>query len=67
MPMPRLCGGTLLIGRPFRKISPWVAGSKPASIIKVVVLPEPDGPSIVTNSPLAISRLRFLTTSVSPS
>jgi hypothetical protein len=67
MPMPRLCGGTLLIGRPLRKISPWVAGSKPASIIRQVVLPDPDGPSMVTNSPLAMSSFRFFTTSVSPS
>ena len=47
MPMPRLCGGTLLIGRPARNTSPWVAASKPVNIIKLVVLPEPDGPSIV--------------------
>ena len=26
MPMPRLCGGMLLIGRPPRRISPWVGG-----------------------------------------
>ena len=51
MPMPRLFGGTLLIGVPLSRIWPWVAVSKPASIIKVVVLPDPDGPSSVRNSP----------------
>jgi hypothetical protein len=30
-----------------------VAVSNPASIIRQVVLPEPDGPSMVRNSPLA--------------
>ena len=67
MPMPRLCGGTRSIGRPLRRISPWVAVSKPASIIRQVVLPEPEGPSIVKNSPRAIARSRPFTTSVSPS
>ena len=38
-----------------------------ANIIKQVVLPEPDGPSIVTNSPSAISRFKPLTTSCLPS
>ncbi len=44
MPMPRLCGGTLSMRWPLRWISPWVADSKPASIIRQVVLPDPDGP-----------------------
>ena len=60
-------GGILFIEIPFNIISPWVAVSKPASIIKQVVLPEPDGPSIVKNSPFGISRLRSFTTRVSPS
>ncbi len=51
MPMSRLCGGTSLIGRPSSMISPRVALSKPASIIRAVVLPEPEGPSSVRNSP----------------
>ena len=37
------------------------------SIAHKVVFPEPDGPSIVKNSPLGISKFRSLTTSVSPS
>ena len=67
MPMPRLWGGTVSMRRPPRRISPCVAASKPASIIRQVVLPEPEGPSIVRNSPLAMARSRPFTTSVSPS
>ena len=67
MPMPRLCGGSVLIGWPSSTISPAVGVSKPASIISVVVLPEPDGPSRVRNSPAATSRSSSFTTSVLPS
>jgi hypothetical protein len=48
-------------------MSPWVAVSKPASIIKQVVFPDPEGPNIVKNSPLGIDRLRSFTTSDNPS
>jgi len=48
-------------------ISPVVGDSKPASIISVVVLPEPDGPSSVRNSPRRMSRLRSRTTRAAPS
>jgi hypothetical protein len=51
MPMPRLCGGMLLISLPPSLIAPLVAVSKPASIIRQVVFPDPDGPNIVRNSP----------------
>ena len=67
MPIPRLCGGTSLMSRPSNMIRPWVAVSNPASIIRQVVLPDPDGPSMVTNSPCAIDRFRSFTTSVRPS
>ena len=60
-------GGILLIGLVSKNISPFVGVSKPANIIKVVVLPDPDGPNIVTNSPLAISKFKFFTTNTSPS
>ena len=36
---------------PSTSISPPLGVVKPAIIIRVVVLPEPDGPSNVTNSP----------------
>ncbi|MCY1183087.1 hypothetical protein D9M73_236780 [compost metagenome] len=57
----------MLMARPANRISPAVGVSKPASIIRLVVLPEPDGPSNVRNSPLRMSRLRSLTIRFSPS
>ena len=55
MPKPRLCGGIA------RDVGAVDAGcrrrrdrAKPAIIISVVVLPEPDGPSSEKNSPGAI-------------
>ena len=39
------------------RTSPLVTSSSPASRLSVVVLPQPDGPSSVTNSPSAMSRL----------
>ena len=42
--------------RPWRRTRPAVGSSNPAIIRRVVVLPEPDGPSIEKNSPSAISR-----------
>jgi hypothetical protein len=50
-------GGVLPIGWPFRQISPEVGYSKPAIIRRLVVLPQPDGPSIEKNSPSRISML----------
>jgi hypothetical protein len=41
--------------------------SKPASIISVVVLPDPEGPSSVRNSPRTMSRCRSSTTRFAPS
>ena len=52
---------------PPKYISPLVGVSNPANIIKHVVLPEPEGPNIVMNSPSAISNWRFLTTKTLPS
>jgi hypothetical protein len=40
--------------------------SKPAIMRKVVVLPDPDGPSIEKNSPSRMSRLIPETASTSP-
>ena len=59
--MPRRCGGSVSIGRPSSRIAPEVGASKPASSISVVVLPEPDGPSRVMNSPAFTCRLRSST------
>ena len=41
--------------------SPAEISSKPAIILKVVDLPQPDGPTKTTNSPSPISRLKSLT------
>ena len=51
MPKLRLCGGVRVMGLPSKKISPAVGDSNPANIIKVVVLPEPEGPNSDKNSP----------------
>ena len=67
MPKLRLCGGVRVIGLPSSRISPAVGDSKPASIISVVVLPEPEGPSSVRNSPRRMSRSSWRTTSCTPS
>src|ERR1043165_9477489 len=52
----RLCGGVYAMLVPSSRICPLVGCSKPA-IIRVVVLPHPDGPSMEKNSPPGICRL----------
>jgi hypothetical protein len=49
------------------RMLPELGASKPASIIRLVVFPEPDGPSMVRNSPFAMVRLRSSTTRLRPS
>ena len=49
------------------EIVPRVGSSNPASIMSVVVLPDPEGPSSVRNSPRASARSRERTTSARPS
>ena len=46
----RLCGGTPESGFPSSQIDPSVGSSKPASILRSVVLPQPEGPSSAWNS-----------------
>ena len=48
------------------RISPSLRDSKPATILRVVVFPHPDGPTKTRNSPSAISTLTFFTASVLP-
>ena len=43
--MPRLAAGVLVTSLPSNKILPEVTCSRPANILKVVVLPHPEGPS----------------------
>src|SRR5881409_2026090 len=51
MPNPRRSGGKWSIVLPSSLISPLVAGIRPASRLRAVDLPQPDGPRNVTNSP----------------
>src|SRR5207249_1360201 len=51
---------------PSIRISPSVASSSPASIRRTVVLPHPDGPTRIMNSPSRISRSKSWTATVSP-
>ena len=51
---------------PPMRMSPEVASSSPASILSVVVLPHPEGPSRTTNSPSSTCRVRASTTTVAP-
>jgi hypothetical protein len=52
--------------RPLSVISPPFGVSRPAIMRSVVVLPQPDGPSRVKNSPGATLKLTWSTTVVSP-
>ena len=47
----RLSGGSVVTSRPRSRMRPPVGSSKPPIIRRVVVLPQPDGPSSEKNSP----------------
>ena len=51
MAMSRSLGGTLLTTREPMRISPPVMFSSPATMRSRVDLPQPDGPTRITNSP----------------
>src|SRR5579885_3715626 len=51
MPIGRLLAGRLVISSPSSRILPSVGVSKPAIMRRMVVLPQPLGPSSVRNSP----------------
>jgi hypothetical protein len=51
---------------PSTRIEPEVGFSKPAIMRRMVVLPQPDGPSREMNSPLSKAKLTDLTTVVAP-
>src|SRR3972149_9416210 len=65
MPTLRWFGGTFVMSLPSRVICPVVGISNPATIRKVVVFPQPDGPKKDTNSPFSMSRLKSFTANVS--
>ncbi len=52
----RLCGGVFATSSPSSRMRPLVGCSKPAIMRRVVVLPQPDGPTIVKNSPGGMNR-----------
>src|SRR5215207_2842458 len=54
MPVLRLCGGSVSMRRAPKRTSPLSSSAKPATIRKSVVLPQPEGPSKVKNSPSAM-------------
>src|SRR5256885_16858513 len=55
MPALRRCGGNVSMRLPPKRIWPAVRSAKPAIVRSSVVLPQPDGPSSVKNSPSSIS------------
>src|SRR4051794_41390047 len=55
--MSRGFGGRLVTSRSSMKIEPESTSSKPASIRRLVDLPQPEGPTRTRNSPSPISRL----------
>src|SRR5690349_3628340 len=57
MPMLRRCGGSSSIGCLPSRMCPDVTSVNPATMLSVVVFPDPLGPRKVTNSPAWISRL----------
>src|SRR5579859_383745 len=63
MAMSRSLGALSLTTLPPIRSSPSVMSSRPAIMLSVVDLPQPDGPTRITNSPSAISRLTSLTAS----
>ena len=66
MATSRSKGPRSLTTRPPMRTSPEVASSRPAMMLSVVVLPQPDGPSSVTNSPSSMRRSTSLQASTAP-
>src|SRR2546421_2207023 len=64
--MSRSFGGTSLTIRSPILRSPAEISSRPAIIRRLVVLPQPDGPTRTMNSPSLIARFRSLTARTSP-
>ena len=62
----RLYGGVLGDVEPPRKTRPSVGSSNPPIMRSVVVLPQPDGPSIAKKAPRGIDSVRSSTAVMSP-
>ena len=57
MAMPRFAGAMSLATAPSMVIVPPLMPSSPAIMRRSVDLPQPDGPTKTTNSPVSMSRL----------
>src|SRR5712691_2640582 len=66
MAMSRSLGSVSFTRTSSIRMSPDSGVSRPAMHLKVVVLPQPDGPSIAKNSPSATSKLTSLTATTLP-
>src|SRR5215207_7492361 len=64
MPVLRRSGGTPSTDCPAIEITPLEGSSKPPIILRVVVLPHPEGPSKATNSPFRTDREKSSTATV---
>ena len=66
MPTLRWLGRSCVTSWPSMRIAPAVGVSKPATMRKVVVLPQPLGPRKETNSPRSTASSKFWTTVFAP-
>src|SRR5206468_13105437 len=64
--MSRLNAGTSVMSRPASFTTPSDGSSNPPMMRSVVVLPQPDGPSMLKNSPRRLSRWRCSTATTAP-
>src|SRR3982751_427339 len=64
--MLRSCGSSPVTSRPSKTIEPSLRGSRPAMQASAVLLPQPEGPRKVTNSPSLMRRSSPLTAVNSP-
>ena len=64
--MPRSAAGNFVTSFPSNKILPEVTGSSPASIRRVVVLPQPEGPRRKCKAPDSMVIVTSLTAVTSP-
>src|ERR1051326_370006 len=64
--MSRSFGSRSLTRRSPMKMSPEVSSTSPATRLRVVVLPQPDGPTSATNSPSSIVSERLSTARKGP-
>src|SRR4051794_40727516 len=64
--MSRSLARRMVTSSPPSRIFPPVGSSSPAIMRKVVVLPQPDGPSMTKNSPSSTTKLESWTATKSP-